>query len=153
NSDDRLKIVRLYLQGQRYRDAEEELKEVQRDFPDRAAGLKDVARQLKQLGARQVIDEIDVRRAAGQHQLAQAHLANFPPEGVDGDILQKIRAKVDDYAQLNEQGRTVVKELAELTAKLSDDSLRKKVEPLAKEISSELSINTLDRMATYRRFA
>jgi predicted esterase len=153
NFDDRLKIVRLYLQGQRYRDAEEELKAVQREFPNRADGLKEVAHEIKQLGARQVIDEIDVRRAAGQHQLAQAHLSSFPPDGVDGEILQKIRAKVDDYAHLNDQGRTVVRELAELTAKLSDDSLRKKVEPLVKEISSELSINTLDRMATYRRFA
>jgi predicted esterase len=153
NFDDRLKIVRLYLQGQRYRDAEEELKAVAREFPNRADGLKPVAHDIKQLGARQVIDEIDVRRAAGQHQLAQAHLANFPPDGVDGDILQKIRAKVDEYAQLNDQGRTVVKELAELTAKLADESLRKRVEPLVKEISTELSINTLDRMATYRRFA
>jgi predicted esterase len=153
NFDDRLKIVRLYLQGQRYREAETELKAVQRDFPGRADGLKDVAHDIKQLGARQVIDEIDVRRAAGQHQLASALLAKFPPDGVDGEILQKVRAKVDEYGQLNEQGQAVLKELAELAAKLSDDSLRQKVEPLVKEIASELSINTLDRMATYRRFA
>src|SRR5262249_38490278 len=98
-------------------------------------------------------DEIDVRRAAGQHQLALGLLSKFPPEGVDGEILQKVRAKVDDYAQINDQGRTIVKELGELTAKLNDDLLRKKVEPIVKEISTELSINTLDRMATYRRFA
>src|SRR5262249_53367419 len=90
---------------------------------------------------------------AGQHQLASTLLARFPPEGVDGEILQQVRAKAEEYAQLNDQGRTVVKELAELTGKLSDDSLRQKVEPLVKEITSELSINTLDRMATYRRFA
>src|SRR5215471_9117347 len=88
NFDDRLKIVRLYLQGQRYRDAETELKAVQRDFPGRAAGLNEVAHDIKQLGARQVIDEIDVRRAAGQHQLASGLLAKFPPDGVDGEILQ-----------------------------------------------------------------
>ena len=102
NFDDRLKIVRLYLQGQRYREAEDELKTVGRDFPGRAAGLKEVGHDIKQLGARQVIEEIDVRRAAGQHQLALALLSKFPPEEVDGEILQKVRAKVDEYGQLNE---------------------------------------------------
>src|SRR5262249_23257687 len=151
--DERKKVVRLYLQGQRYREAEAELKQVQRDFPDSADGLKEVAHLIRQMGARQIIDEIDTRRKAGQHQLAVSLLSQFPPDGVDGEILQKVRAKVEEYSQLNDQGQATVKELAELAAKVSDDSLRQRVDPVVKEITSELSINTLDRMGTYRRFA
>lgn len=153
NVDDRLKIVRLYLLGQRYKEAEAELKKVQQDFPDRAAGMADVAHDLKQLGARQVLDEIDLRRKAGQHQLAYSLLSQFPSEGVDGSVLQKVRAKLDEYNEQINQGKTIAAQLAELTGKLSDSSLRGKIETLVKEITDESSINTLDRLSTYRRFA
>ncbi|HEY2759667.1 MAG TPA: alpha/beta hydrolase-fold protein, partial [Pirellulales bacterium] len=151
--DDRLKIVRLYLQGQRYKEAQAELKQVQQDFPDQAADFAKVDHDLKQLGARQVLDEIDLRRKAGQHQLAFNLLTRFPSDGVDGALLQKVRAKLDEYNEQNTQREDVVKQLTELVTKVNDSSLRGKLEPIVAEITSGLSMNTLDRMATYRRFA
>src|SRR5262249_3431185 len=47
----------------------------------------------------------------------------------------------------------IVKQLGELVSQLSSTELRRRVEPIVKEISEEISIGTLDRMATYRRFA
>src|SRR5262249_13286151 len=89
NLDDRLKVVRLYLQGERYQDAEAELKQISLEFPNRKQDLETVAHDLRQLGARQLLDEIETRRKAGQHQFASALLNHFPSEGVDGQILQQ----------------------------------------------------------------
>ncbi len=105
------------------------------------------------MGARQIIKEIDTRRKAGQHQFAYSLLERFPADGVDGDILQQVRAKLEDYNELKKQGETVVAQLNELVGKLPDGSLREHVKPIIKEITDELSVGTLDRMATYRRFA
>ena len=44
-------VVRLYLQSERYRDAEQELAEIIKDFPEHK-NLKGQIGQLRQLGAR-----------------------------------------------------------------------------------------------------
>ena len=145
--------MRLYLQGRRYKEAETELKQVRQDFPDRAADLATVDHDLKQLGARQLLDEIDLRRKAGQHQFVFNLLTQFPSEGVDGALLQRVRAKLDEYNDQITQRDDIIKQLSDLIAKVNDLSLRGKLEPIVAEIISGLSMNTLDRMATYRRFA
>jgi predicted esterase len=150
--DDRLKVVRLYLQAERYQEAEAELNEIIKEFPERE-NLRDVAHEIKQLGAKQLLQEIETREKAGQHRFVFNLLSHFPSDGIDGQILQQVKSKLEEYNGLNEQGQTIVKQLAQLVAQLSDDTMRERVQPIVKEISDELSINTLDRMATYRRFA
>jgi predicted esterase len=152
NADDRLKVVRFYLQAERYQDATAELNQIIDDFPGRA-GLAAVAHDLKQMGARQIIKEIDTRRKAGQHQYAFHLLETFPTEGVDGDLLQQVRAKLDEYNELKKQGETTVDKLKELAGTLPAGVMQKRVQPIIKEITDELTVGTLDRMATYRRFA
>jgi predicted esterase len=151
NVDDRLKIVRVYLQAERYQDATAELEQVIADFPGRQ-GLSDVAHDLKQMGARQALKEIETRKKSGQHGLAFSMLQTFPSQGVDGDLLQQVRVQLEEYTELQKQGKAVVDQLNEAVAKLPEGS-RKRAEPAVKEICEQLSINTLERMATYRRFA
>jgi predicted esterase len=151
NPDERLKIVRLYLQAERYFDAVAELDQIVSDFPGRA-GLATVAHDLKQMGARQAIKEADTRRKAGQHGLAFSMLKTFPPKDVDGELLQQVRVKLEEYTELQKQGQGIVAQLSESLAKLPEGA-RKRAEAAVKEINEQLSINTLDRMATYRRFA
>jgi predicted esterase len=150
--DDRLKVVRVYLQAERYQEAEAELNEILKQFPERE-NLRDVAHEIKQLGAKQLLQEIETRRNAGQNQFVFNLLSHFPSDGVDGQILQQVKAKLEVYSGLNEQRQTIVKQLNELMAQLPDSTLRQRLQPIIKEISDELSIGTLDRMATYRRFA
>jgi predicted esterase len=150
--DDRLKVVRVYLQAERYQEAEAELNSILKQFPDRE-NLREVAHEIKQLGAKQLLQEIETRRKAGQHQFVFNLLSHFPSDDVDGQILQQVKAKLEEYSGLNEQGQKIVKQLGDLVAQLSNSDLRQRVQPIVKEISDELSIGTLDRMATYRRFA
>ena len=89
NSDDRLRIVKLYVQANRNKEAREELTKVIEDFPELAV-LKDREQELRQTAAQRILDEIKLRRDAGQPELAYAMLKKFPSEGVAGETLLNI---------------------------------------------------------------
>lgn len=152
NADDRLRVVRLYIQSERYQDARQELESVLRDFPDLVELKKQIA-SLRQFGARRLIKEIEQRKAAGQHQLAMNMLSNFPSEGVAGETLLQVRDLLAEYAQLKKRGEQAVSLLDSHLAELKDESLPERLGPIIKEIKAELNIHTLDRLDDYLRLA
>src|SRR5262249_34281229 len=91
NIEHRLRIVRLFLQMARYSEARDELLKVIGDFPDQAEQFSRTERELRQRHAARILSEVNVRRDAGQHQLAMQMLSSFPSEGVAGETLQKVR--------------------------------------------------------------
>ena len=68
DSEERLSVVRLYLQAQRYDDARAELDGVIKDFPN-LADLKKQLEELERLHTTQKIDELKLRQTSGQHHL------------------------------------------------------------------------------------
>ena len=72
--------MRLYLDGERYRDAAIELEKVMKDFPQRQDLQQDV-KQLRQFGAKLIVKEIQLRAEAGQHKLARTLFSQFPSGG------------------------------------------------------------------------
>jgi predicted esterase len=152
NSDDRLRVVKLYVQANRNKEAREELAQVIKDFPELAV-LKDREQALLQTSAQRILDEIDLRRRAGQPQLAYAMLTGFPSEGVAGETLLKVRDMIGEMDGQVEQGRTVIKQMQEHFAALKDDKIKDELRPACEEIGAELSVHTLDRMADYIRLS
>jgi predicted esterase len=150
--EDRVKVVRFYLQMERYDESKAELDQLIRDFPGRE-GLDEVVHNLQQFRAKQRFGEIEIRGKAGQHQLALKWLQSFPADGVDGDMLQQVRSKLDEYTEIDQKGNDTLMQLNELMGKLPDSGLRERVRPVVNEIANEMSSNTLGRMATYQRFA
>ena len=150
--DDRLKLVRLYTAAGRYKDARLELEAALLDFPE-LADLRKQAGRLRQLEAEELIREIELRRDGGQHPLVYDMLRQFPDEGVAGETLLKVKEMLDEYVELDRQGRLVLEKLEAHTAQLKDEAQRKRVEASAAEIARELNFNTLVRMADYLRLA
>jgi len=154
NVEHRKKIARFYLQSERYEDAYNELEGILADYPNDAnikEQLDPSMRRLKQLAARRLLAELKLRREAGQHRLVLGKLKNFPSEGVAGEILQEIRELIDQYKSLEAQGTEVLKQFDGVLAKIDDSALRERLKPVAEEITKELNINTLDRMAAFRQ--
>jgi len=152
NPDERLKIVRLYLQAERIQDARAELEGLIKDFPE-LNNLQDQVKALHQLAAQRLLKEVELRRDAGQHQLAYSMLSSFPSDGVAGETLLKVRDRIGEYDSTHAKGEQVLKLLAEHQAALSDESTRAGVKPICDEIAAELNIYTLDRMADYLRLS
>ncbi|MCL4202172.1 MAG: peptidase [Pirellulaceae bacterium] len=152
NSDERLRLVRLYIQAERYPDAKTELEGVIKDFPA-LADLQTQVVSLHQMSARRLIKEIELRRSAGQHQLAYTMLDRFPPDGVAGEILLQVRDMLDDYKAMKKRAEEAAAALQGHTAAIANAATRAEAEPIVEEILRELNLSTFDRMADYLRLA
>lgn len=152
NSDQRLRVVRLYLQAERFQDARAELEQLLKDFPE-LAHLKDQVKTLHQLSAQRLLTEIDLRLDAGQYRLGIAMLEQFPAEGVPGETLLKVREMLDEIAGYKAAGAKALALLSEHLAALAEENDRTNTRAIVEEIKRDLSVNTLDRMADYLRLA
>ena len=152
NLDHRLQVVRLYLQMELFQEAEKELAGVVKDFPNEPDLAKEVL-SLGQSHARRIVDEIKTRRKSGQHQLAYRMLETFPNKGVAGDILQQVSEMLEEYREIVKKVEQLHVDLAARVANIKDTSTRQQCEAMLKEMSQELNINTLDRMAAYFQFS
>lgn len=146
----RLQVVRLYSESERYKDASAELERLLKDFPDRE-DLQQAIRQLRQLGARLIIKEIQLRAKAGQHQLARGLLAQFPAEGVAGETLQEVRELLDKYAVEDQRRKSLLDALHGHVAKISDENGRRLAEEFATEIAEEVNEDAIERLASFER--
>ena len=150
NSDQRLMIVRLYMQSERIQDARAELEQLIADFP-KLAHLNETVKSLNQLGSQRLLKEVQVRKDAGQHELAYAMLDKFPTDGVAGETLLKVREMLDEYKESLATRTAVLKQMKALFDQLKDDDARSEITPICDEIAAELNVNTLDRMADFMR--
>lgn len=152
NIEDRLKVVRLYIQSQRFKDAEDELGSILQAFPDQQARFQQMVVLLHQMHARRGLEEIEKRMAAGQHQLTMSLLQNFPAEKVAGEVLQRVREMLDDYKKQEERRLLAIRRLEELLEQVKDTATKLRAVEVVKEIKAELSLNTLERMAAFLLF-
>ncbi len=152
NAEQRKRIVRLYMQSERFQDARIELEQLIKDFPD-LADLNDTVKTLKQLNAQRTVKEIELRRDAGQFRLAADMLQAFPPEGVAGETLLKVRELLEEIQGFVGAGEKTVKLIDANVAALRSDAARADVKSVVAEIKSELTINTLDRFGPFIRLA
>ena len=131
-----------------YEEAEEELAEIIRDFPD-MKNLSDELRQLQQLGERLVFSEIQLRAKAGQQQLVRSLLGQFPSEEVSGGLLQQIRDLLAKYEAEDHRREALLADLNAQVDAIPDANSRKLAEDFAKEIAAEADADALRRLASF----
>jgi predicted esterase len=152
NAEHYKKVARFYLQCERYEEARQVLASLLRAFPDQPDLKEQLApslRAIDQLAAKRLLDELKLRREAGQHRLVAARLERFPAEGVGGEILQGVRDMIQNYATREARRLDVVKHLKALSARIPDTIQRENLKPILDEMQAEIGHNTLDRMAAF----
>ena len=155
NPDQRLKLVRFYMQAERFQDAEAELQGVIKDFktfPNMPA-LGDESKLLIKFGAERLLHEAEVRAMAGQHRLAYRMLDRFPTKDVNGTVLEEVRDKLEQYNKLQKRMVSIVAQLDRQIAKVKDKEIVKQIKPIRDEIARELFVATLDRLAPFARLS
>jgi predicted esterase len=148
NSEARLQIVRFYQQGRRYQEARKELERIVEEFPA-LANLKDEVGELRRKAADSLLKELQLRRDAGQHQLVQALLGNFPVDEVAGETLVRVREMLLRYEQENGRIKQIGESLRATVAAIPDPDQRGLAAPVAEEIVRELSHNNVERLAPF----
>ena len=156
--NERLRIVDFYQQAERYRDAEAELGEIIKQWPELADDKKILISQLRQAWANQLVREIRNRVNVGQRELARMIIDRFPTREVADDILFNvgdIRDKLDEY------DRRKVKIADEVTkaferykkGKTLEKKRADKIDRFVTEIESELCVENFARLAPFMTFA
>jgi hypothetical protein len=153
NPDDRLRLARFFIDAERYELAAHELEAIRVKFPELADTIGQVQISLAQALARQALNELKLRRAAGQHQFAYEKSLSFPVENIAAPLLREVREIVIEYEQAYERKERVVAELGELQAQLKDDPRVKDIAPLRIELVEKLNYANLDRLDAYFKLA
>lgn len=148
DSEQRLRLVRLLLQSERYADARAELDEVLRDFPD-LAHLAAERKTLARLAAGQMHDEILLRGRAGQDRFAIEMLDAFPVDDAAPEVLQAVKESRDDYRRRREDAARLVAAVRGRLAGIEDAGDRAAATAIVAEIEQGLSFATLGRLATF----
>ena len=154
--EDRKKIARFYLQCERYEDAAAELDAVLKTFPEDAEvkrQLESSTRALKQMGAKRLMRELELRAEAGQHVSVYKMLGTFPSDGVAGEILQAVKEMEEKYKSALGQRQELLAKFDALLGRIEDEATRLKLAPVREELSAELNMNTLDRMSAFQQHA
>lgn len=150
NPDERLRIVRLLLQSDRFDEARQELDEVLADFPN-LADLDEERRRLGELAAARLLDEILLRGAAGQDRFAMRLLEQFPPENAGGEVLERVREARDSYRDRQARAGRLVETLRGRARAIGDEQESAAVGRMLDELTAELSFATLERLSTFER--
>lgn len=147
---DWLEVVRFYLQAERYGEASQELEAIIKAFPDKE-DLKAEAKQIRQMGARRILKEIQLRREAGQHELVGRLLEGFPVDDVPGDALQQVREALANY-QAEMSGMQIVRDqLLAQYGQLASDETRALVKSVVDEIVKDLNYNNVGRLLSFTK--
>jgi len=149
----RLAIARFYLQAGLYKNANDELQSIIRDFPEMQADAQEFAAQLSQLRANQLLGELRRRRNAGQHRLAQLALSKFPSGQIGADVRRQLSELADDYSLQRETIARAKLLLDELQAELTEPEMVAAVAPLRTTVSDELDFETLPRLDAFLQLA
>ena len=146
--DDWLRVVRFYLQSDRFRDARLELEAIMQRFPEKK-DLQVVASQLKQMGANRILEEMELLSEAGQHKLVSELLNNFPPEEVAGETLQRVREMISDYQARQTRLDRTKQVMQGMVEGIADPGQREVIQPVVQEIIEELSYNNSERLVPF----
>src|SRR5262249_37194795 len=121
-------------------------------FPERKDLQQDV-RELRQLGSKLILKEIQLRAKAGQHKLARNLLTQFPSDGVASETLQHVRELLANYSEEDARRKNLIEELNKNVAKIADPNSRRLAEGFAKEIAAEVNEDAISRLASFGRLA
>ena len=149
---DRLRIYLFYTQAELFEEAAAELEEIIRDFkdePDHAEQLDAGLRMIRQLSATRLLDELQLRRNAGQHQNVRSLIEAFSSENISSDLAQSVRTLDRQYAEEDEKDERIRRELRRMTETLTNEDQKRETLTILDEIDHELNPNTSNRFAEF----
>ena len=149
NPQDRMAVARFYLEAELYPQAGRELDAIAEEFPDYAGVAETVALDLRQLYARQLLNELHLRQAAGQHRLAYQAAQVFPTAKMSAAVLREVSEISTRYDESRETIEHSLVLLGELQAQLNDEELKSEVMPLRSTLKEQLGLNSVHRLDAF----
>ena len=152
NPDDRLAVVRFYIEAGLLTRAGAELDGIRRDFPELSAAADAAAEGLRSAVGASLLGDLLKRRDAGQHALVRRALAGFPEGQVSPQIARRVRELRADYAEIDRRLGLARVRFDMLHGELSSED-QDRFRPYRTEIATSLNEDTLDRLDPFLQFA
>lgn len=152
-SSDRLAVVRFYIQAGMHTWASRELTKLVRDFPEYKKKAEAVRFELRQLTAKEILNELKHRRAAGQHELVKRSCVVFPKKDVTAAALREIGLIKAHYEKMDKQIERAKMLLVDLESKLKDKKLIAAAKTMRSEVTKELDYDSLPRLDAFLKLA
>jgi len=152
-ADHRLKIARFYIQAEMYAAAERELEAIAREHTELGETVGQVRVILRQALSQELLGELKLRRAAGQHRFVYDHTRSFPVNDVAATVLREVRDITTEYEESGERVEQIRGMLADLQAELGDDPRVADIGPRRSEIVESLNVTTLPRLDAFMKLA
>ncbi len=128
--------------------AERELDALAAAFPDRKEAIETARRILAELKARRALEELRIRQAAGQHRFVYGLLHQALPPEAPGEVVVGVRSLRGQYEQDLKDLQVIRTDVQELVGELRAE-LRSGVAPIADEIRSRVTFESLSRLKIY----
>lgn len=149
NPNERIAVARFYIQAGLYLPAGEAFDAIERDFPEYKEKIATYVAELRTLHSQQLLNELNQRRRAGQHRLAQNAIMKFPTNNVGQSILRQIREVQDDYNKQQEQIDKARIRLGELEAEIKNPATRNLLQAYRREVMTQLNFETINRLGAF----
>lgn len=149
NPNERIAVARFYIQAGLYLPAGEAFNKIEEDFPEFKDKIATYVSELRTLHSQQLLNELNQRRKAGQHRLAQDAIMKFPTDNVAQSILRQIREVQDDYHKQQEQIDKARIRLGELEAEIKDATTRNLLQAYRREVMTQLNFETINRLGAF----
>ncbi|MFK7776691.1 MAG: hypothetical protein QM501_01050 [Gimesia sp.] len=147
--NERISVARFYIQAGLYLPAAESFASIEKDFPEYKEKIATYVKDLRTLHSQQLLDELQQRRKAGQHRLAQVAITKFPTKNVSQAILRQIREIEQDYITRSDQVEKALFRLGELEAEIIDPSQKNLLQAYRREIINQLNFESIDRLSAF----
>lgn len=148
-ANDRIAVARFYIQAGLYLPAAIAFQKIEEDFPQHRDQIASFIKELRTLQSQQLLNDLEQRRKAGQHQLANLAIAKFPTNNVNQSILRQLREMEDDYHQRQEQIEKAQFRLGELEAELKDSNTKSLLQAYRREVITQLNYDSIGRLSAF----
>ncbi len=145
-----LRLTKFYLEAERYSEARDTIAEALQRFPTELADRQGVLAQTEQLLANQKFEEIKLRRAAGQQQLAAQLLSVFPDAALPLETQVKLSEEIDAVKQQVLLISQITAALQKSVSLLPEPD-QQVVAALLQELVDEVNFDSAVRLADYQR--
>ena len=153
SAQDWLDIVELYQTAERYYDADSVLREAIQRYPELERTMKGQSNVLRQRLSNQMLEEFQVRLDAHQYKMAARVLESAKATSLSQEAKIRIDSKIAELNSEDLKIKELVAKLKQNLADLDDPSMRSDLDPIMKEIETELTAGSAERLVDYRRLS
>ena len=145
---DRVRVIHFLNRVGWSATAAREIEKLAQDFPDQKEPIETARQIVQQLLARRALEELQIRRRAGQHAMVSSILEKPLPEHAPGDVVVEVRAMRSQYREDLEDVDRVRREVPRLLAEVRSE-LRTAAADAVREITTWVTIESLPRLQVF----